>query len=425
MTDGGDAGDGSVRSDMSLTRRTVLQLAGITAFLSDGTRAASDTARAAADGREGRSVTRGDVAAADRTAAVGGRLGRYAAALALDGRIALVGVPPSADEPGPTDGRVAVLARYGRRWGRQTILTPVDDAGQFGRSVALDGDTAVIGGELGADPTGAHGGSAAVYTRTRGTWTRQATLDGPGTRGVDLFGTAVDVADDTLIVGASVASTDGRDSGTAFVFARNGGTWKRRATLTPPGDGIEEFGRAVAIDGKTAVVGARQTDGARPVDSGIAFVYRRRAGFWRRQATLAPPGRHRDDGFGTVLALAGKTAVVGAPTETNEYGLNAGAVHVFARRNGRWREQATLRDEDGRAARQVGTAVALDGDGLLVGARAGDGPIAFVREDDAWTRVKTLRTPDGDPGRRGSIVALDGARALVSSGVGSLEVFEP
>ena len=432
MTAGGEGSSSSGLPGVSITRRTVLKVAGIASFLADGSVSATDSARAATDRSRGRSAITTDVATAKRTATVGGRLGRNAAALAIDGRTALVGVPPSADDPGPSDGRAVVLDRHGRTWRRRAILEPDGDAGQFGRAVALDDDTAVIGGELGPDPTGAHAGSVAVYIRARNAWTRRATLGAPGSEGVDLFGTDVDVAGDTVVVGASAASTDRGPTGAAFVFERAGGTWKRRATLTPPSEGVEAFGRAVAIDENTVVVGARRTDGSRLADRGVAFVYRRYAGSWRKKAELAPSGQTRDDGFGTTLAVAGTQAVVGAPTETNDHGVNAGGAYVFARRNGRWHEQATLRDDAGHATRQFATTVALDGDGLLVGVGSGAGPVAFVRGEDGWTPVRTLRTGDGDPERGGSVVALDGARALVGSegsqpgsDAGSVEVFEP
>jgi hypothetical protein len=394
----------------SITRRTVLKLAAAVPFLSDG--AVAGTARATERG-DTRANALAAVRAGERTVAVDGVVGQHAAAVDLDDGTALVGVPPT-PETTASVGRAVVLRRSEGAWSRRATLSPDGDDGQFGGTVALDGRTAVVGGELGPDPAGDHGGSAAVFAREGDAWSRRATLHAPDSRGVDLFGTAVDVADDTVLVGASTAGVDsGRDVGAAFVFARSSGAWRRTATLVPGVDGIVEFGRAVALDGETAVVGGRRTDGGHS-DSGVVFVYRRRGGRWREQARLTPPGSDRDDGFGAALAVAGGTVLAGAPTESNESGTNAGGAHVFVRRNGVWRRQEALREENGGTAGAFGTAVALDGDVALVGGESGDGPTVFARSGAGWTTGETVPTDAGDTAVTG--VALDGTRAVVGTG---------
>lgn len=419
MADGQDPGVWSGLPDGSLGRRTVLKFAGFVPVLSGGA-AAQTTGEAGTDD----TPPAGHLATADSTTAEDDSLGRPAA-VGLGGKTAIVGAPPG---PGTAEsvGRAVVLARSRGGWTRRTTLSPDDDSGQFGSAVALDGDTAVVGAELGSDPAGGLAGSAAVFTRNGGAWQRQTTLRAPDPSGVDLFGTAVDVAGDTVLVGASGATAgDGRDSGAAFVYARSGDSWRRTANLVPSGEGTTDFGRAVALDGDTAAVGARRA-GLEPGDSGVVFVFGRRGGGWHEQAELVAGGDDRNDGFGTALAAAGGRVLVGAPAETNDVGTAAGGAYVFARRNGRWRREATLRDDSGSGNHRFGAAVALDGEVALVGTGLGRGPIVFGRSEGGWAQEKTLRTDgDGAP-----VVALDGLRAVVGTGgrpdlEGSVEVFEP
>lgn len=401
MTDGSE---GDPSPDGPPTRRTLLRLAGLAAFLGEAPGAAGAAGVTGDEAGSARSAVPGTAPTATLDAGVG----EHATAVALDGTTAVVGVAPSAGGDGPAVGRAVVFARDGETWSREAVL-PADGEGQFGRTVALAGDTAVVGSELGGPA--AHAGSATVFTRDGDTWSRQATLDAGSSGEVDLFGRAVDVAGDTVIVGASSAEQGDRRSGVAYLFTRRGGRWRRAAALGPP-DGVEAFGRAVALEGDTAVVGGRGTP---PGDSGLAVAFERRGGVWRRQAELVPSGGRRDDGFGSAVALSGGTAVVGAPTETNDDGLRAGAAHVFTRGRGAWRHRAVLRDRDGDSASRFGQAVALDGDRTLVGAESTGGPHVFARSGGAWLQQRALG--DGSRGRgAGTLVTLNGDRALVGSG---------
>lgn len=426
------ADSGGVRSP--LTRRAILKVAALASLLTEPAGATTETGQAPNEPQGPAGAGPASIAAADRITTVDGDVGRYAAAVALDDETALVGVPPAAALDGPAVGRVEVLTRTGDAWRPDATLEPAGESGQFGRTVALDGDTAVVGGELGPDPTGDHAGSATVFARDGDEWRRQATLRGPDSGAVDLFGTAVAVAGDTVLVGASAASTrDGQAPGAAFVYTRAGERWRETARLSP-GTGIEEFGRSVAISGETAVVGGRKPGARGSPGTGVASVFERHGTTWRHTATLKPRRRGRETDFGAAVALAGRTIIVGAPAESNALGMNAGGAAVFTRHRGRWRREATLQSSDGGAYDQFGSAVTLDGDVTLVGSKAGGGPFAFIRTAGAWRQVRSLGEDDTDRTEAGTVVAVDGARAVVSvvasdaagdQQTGAVEIFEP
>lgn len=420
-------------SEASITRRTAMKLALFVPFVHEQSGTNFVSTAGVTPRPQTSTFTPTSITAARRVVTFEGALGQNAEAVAIDGRTAIFGLPPTATESGPTTGRGVIVTRSEGSWTPEATLTPEGDSGQFGRAVALDGSTAVIGAEMGPEPAGDHAGSAAVFDRADGEWARSATMKAPNTGGIDFFGTAVAVADETVLVGASTASTAGRRSGAAYVYTRSDDAWSRETTLVPPIDTIEAFGRSVATDGDTVVIGARRADGG-PTDSGLVFVYRRTGGTWHSQGSLAPRGSDRDDSFGKALATDGGTIVAGAPTETNDSGMNAGTVYTFSRSTGQWRQQTVLRDEDGGTDHKFGTDVALDGDAMLIASEFGGGPVAVTRAGGTWRRVRGPGTNGQLFTKPGTAVALEGGRAVLGiegqsdrSGEtsGSVEVFEP
>ncbi|MCB1092617.1 MAG: hypothetical protein KDL87_13870, partial [Verrucomicrobiae bacterium] len=168
---------------------------------------------------------------------------------------------------------------------QQAKLTASDAATEdnFGWSVAVDGDTAVIGA-YGNDDAGGETGSAYIFTRSGATWTQQAKLIASDASSGDSFGYSVAVEGDTVVVGAYLhnGAGVGFDSGCAYVFTRSGGTWTQQAKLTATdatkGD---SFGVSVAVDGDTAVVGAYLDDrDDTTTNSGSAYIFVRNGVNW-------------------------------------------------------------------------------------------------------------------------------------------------
>src|SRR5439155_610697 len=139
-----------------------------------------------------------------------------------------------------------------------------DGAGSafFGYSVAVSGDTAVVGAYYDDTPAGTDAGSASVFVRSGTTWTQQAHLTAADGAAYDDFGTSVAVSGDTAVVGAYLDDTPaGADAGSASVFVRSGTTWTQQAHLTAAdGAAYDYFGVSVAVSGNTAVVGAYYDD---------------------------------------------------------------------------------------------------------------------------------------------------------------------
>ena len=295
-------------------------------------------------------------------------------------------------------------------------LTASDGASYdaFGVSVAVDGDTALIG-SWGDDDNGENSGSAYVFTRNAGVWTEQAKLTASDGTDFDYFGHSVAVDGDTALIGASEDDDNGLYSGSAYVFTRNAGVWTEQAKLTAS-DGASGaiFGWSVAVDGDTALIGAYGT--------GSAYVFTRNAGVWTEQAKLTASDRASGDTFGINVAVDGDTALIGAPRD-DDNGLYSGSAYVFTRNAGVWTEQAKLTASDGASGDAFGVSVAVDGDTVLIGSWGDDdngefsgSAYVFTRNAGVWTEQAKLTASDGaSVDDFGVSVAVDGNTALIGA----------
>ena len=186
----------------------------------------------------------------------------------------------------------------------------VDD--RFGGSVAISGDTVVVGAPR-DDDAGFDSGSVYVFVRSGTTWTEEAKLTASDAAAEDEFGVSVALSGDTALVGASGDDDAGSGSGSAYVFVRNGTSWSQQVKLTASDAAAEDgFGASVALSGDTALVGASGDDGT-GVSSGSAYVFVRNGTSWIQQAKLTASDAAAIDYFGYSVALSGETALVGAP----------------------------------------------------------------------------------------------------------------
>jgi hypothetical protein len=191
--------------------------------------------------------------------------------------------------------------------------------------VALDGDTLVVGARN-YDDNGSNSGSVYVFVRSGTTWTQQQKLVANDGASSDWFGNSVALDGDTLVVGAYGDDDNGSISGSVYVFVRSGTTWSQQQKLVA-NDGVAsgKFGDSVALNGDTLVVGASGDDDKGDM-SGSAYIYVRSGTTWSQQQKLVASDGVAGDSFGVFVALDGDTAVVGA------YGDDGykGSVYVFA-----------------------------------------------------------------------------------------------
>lgn len=320
-------------------------------------------------------------------------------------------------------GAAYVYVRSGDAWPQEAYLKPnLPEWGTcFGCDVGVSDDTIVVGAQYRdfipgpIDPALEDAGAAYVFVRDAGAWTQQARLlaEHPG-KG-DLFGASVAVSGDTIVIGAPLECSDGSSpidesvgyAGAAYVYVRDGVTWSLQAFLkssTPAA--WERFGISVAIAGDTLVVGG----------FGAAYVFTRSGGAWTHQATLQSGTTQPETWFGQNVAIWDDTIVVGAIHEDSTVSggatlESAGAAYVFERGPSGWDRTARLVAWNADGYDGFGYSVAVWGDVIVVGAgnEGSDGSSSadnsmfasgaaylFFRRGAGWDRGPYLKAANAD-----------------------------
>ncbi|HMR08494.1 MAG TPA: FG-GAP repeat protein, partial [Polyangiaceae bacterium] len=331
---------------------------------------------------------------------------------------------------------------------------------ELGRAIAMDGNTIVAGSAyypLGSGKNGA----VVVYTRDCNGWSLQAVLQPDNAGSQDQFGTSVAVSGDTIVVGAK--DEDGpsdamSNSGAAYVFTRCGAGWTQSAYLRASNaENNDRFGTSVAIDGDVIVVGAREEDSAATgiggdqtnnaaSQAGAAYVFRRGVSGWSQEAYLKASNAEQNDGFGAAVGVSGNTIVVSAVGEDSAAtGINgaqgndpsyiqSGAVYVFTHSGSGWAQQAYIKPSNTGANLSLGESLAIDGDTVVAGSIDETGgstgvngdqtttglssgaAYIFFRNAGTWSQqayVKASNTGANDA--FGASVAISGDRVLVGA----------
>jgi hypothetical protein len=298
-------------------------------------------------------------------------------------------------------------------WGQVKNLTIISTVPYdfFGSSVTISGDTIVVGA-MGTDGGGTERGRAYVFARNQGgkdEWGWMASLAASGAGGDgDQFGYSVAISGDTLVVGAKKDDGASTDGGAAYVFERNQGgpadNWGLvTKLLASDAEDNDHFGESVAISNDTIVVGASYEDGA-GTGRGAAYVFERNWGgadSWGQVTKLTAFDTANYDYFGESVAISGDTVIVGAPREDGASSSgNRGAAYLFVVGDGQWQQVASPRASDAEDDDRFGIAVAISGDTAVVGADGEDGGgddmgAAYVLERnqdgaDSWGEVKKL-----------------------------------
>ncbi|MCX5634647.1 MAG: FG-GAP repeat protein, partial [Planctomycetota bacterium] len=247
-------------------------------------------------------------------------------------------------------------------------LTASDGAAydQFGYSVSVSGDYAIVGA-FGDDDKGGESGSAYIFKRNGTNWVQQAKLTASDGTGGDYFGISVSINGDYAIVGAYGDDDKGSSSGLAYIFKRDGTTWSLQAKLTSSDDpNYDHFGSSVSISGDLAIVGA-DGDTANGYDSGSAYIFKRNGTNWVQQAKLTASDSTGGAYFGNSVSISSDYAIVGAYLDDDK-GNSSGSAYIFKRDGSTWSEEAKLTASDGVAGDRFGQSVSISGDYAIIGA---------------------------------------------------------
>ena len=334
--------------------------------------------------------------------------GPYGSPLGLAGTFAAIG-----SEFAGTAGAVHLFAQREGRWEPAVVLEPplgrADE--RFGTALVLADERLVVGAFGTRREDGVASGSLYVYELTDG-WRLQARLFPEGLSQPEYFGVALAADGERILAGAPEAADHGSRSGAVYIFRRDAAGsdgWVQEARLLPDptGAALGEFGGAVALRGDTALIGV---PGHARVD-----VFRREGDAWRLAERLSG---ERTSRFGSALAIAGDSVLVGAPYWPGAT-IPRGAVHVFERGEGHWKETATI-TQSTSSTLGFGSSVDVDDELAAIGSLGylgvypSHGTWFVQRSGDGWGLPQPV-VPLASPASfsLGNVVALADRRLLV------------
>lgn len=342
--------------------------------------------------------------------AEGGSGDEYGSAIAIEGNLALIGVPN--DGVGSTTYHGAVYAFFhdGNGWveEQKLLASGAPTSRFFGTAVAISGNTAVIGAHRSA-PAGP--GLAYVFEREADAWVEKATLIGHDTTPDDLFGASVAIDGDRIVVGSIWAHIGGNgQQGAAYVFERSGRNWVQTSKLVADdGTGGAQFATAIAIGGDRIIVGAPYQSGG-----GSVYSYTNTGGGWSPSGQLLPAASSSFSRFGMSLAVDGNRAIVGAPL-----GGVGGSAHLFERVGDDWLGAFELQPTVPLVGVEFGSSVALLGDRAIVAATNTDeGGALYVYDytGTIWLEQTRITNPNGlDNDDFGNALALTADFVMASN----------
>ena len=316
------------------------------------------------------------------------------------------------------------------------LLSPDSAVGDnFGRGVAISGDTIIIGADE-DDDNGDEAGAVYIFERHVGgmnNWGKVKKLLARDGEAGDEFGRNVAMSGDTVIVGAYQHDHINAGAGAAYIFERHAGgpnNWGEvKKLVASDGARSDEFGVGVGIDGDTIIVGASGNEGNLKRGTGAAYIFERHAGGvnnWGEVKKLFPVVGGAGDQFGESVGISEDRVVIGAPGN-DVLGLDTGAAYIFERHAGgldNWGEVRSIPPPSVALGGSFGDSVAISKHTVIIGAYNDDdngtwSGSATIYQRDAegvWRYVKKLLASDGAVSDSfGIAVAIHGTTALVGA----------
>jgi len=292
----------------------------------------------------------------------------------------------------------------------------VEHGDEFGYSIAISGDKAIVGSRNDYNEQ-ERTGSAYLFHWSGSNWVEQKKLVPSDVVQWNLFGHSVGISGNVAIVGAQWDDDNGTDSGSAYLYHWNGADWVEQQKITASdGAAGDEFGLVVAINGDRAIVGARQFD-----DKGnAAYIFAWNGSNWiEQQKLVASDGGMTNDFFGISVAINGDRAIVGAPGD-NDNGDDSGSAYIYHWNGTNWVEQQKITASNGEYRDSFGSAVAIEGDRAIIGATQTDnnysnaGSVYFFQWNGShWAQQQEILASDAGSGDfLGNSVSMSGDRAV-------------
>jgi len=321
---------------------------------------------------------------------------------------------------GYSSGSAYIFSKSDGGWQQTRKLIASDGAAvdYFGYSVGVFGNTAIIGA-VGDDDLGISSGAAYLFENIDGTWSQTMKLHAYDGAAMDEFGASVAIAEDVMIISSDY---DDDQMGSAIVYTKSNGAWSWAAKLRASDRAVyDHFGYSVSISADIAVVGAPNDDD-NGANSGSAYIYWKNGEYWPMKVKLCPLDGAAGDEFGTSVSNTSEIVVIGAPSDDDQ-GFSSGSVYIFEKISGNWIQTAKLTPSDGQQGNLFGGSVSISGLQVVVGARNDNdkgsysgSAYVFEKKETGWLQTSKLTASDGaDSDHFGQTVSIFDDTAIIGA----------
>ncbi len=293
----------------------------------------------------------------------------FGVSVSLSGNRALIGA--FADDDNATNSGSAYIFEFdGNNWSQtKKLIAPNGEVfDQFGVSVSLSGTRALIGSE-GDDESNSNSGAAYIFDFDGNNWNQTQKITASDADASDHFGVSVSLSGNRALIGAYFDDDNGDNSGSAYIFDFNGNNWIQAQKITASDTGIgDSFGFSVSLSENRALIGAHFDD-SNGNNSGSVYVFDKNGSNWTQSQKLIAEGGTfaTRQFFGNSVSLSNNRALIGAYFD-DENGTESGAAYIFDFDGDNWIQTTKITALDGVAFDQFGISVSLSGDRALIGA---------------------------------------------------------
>lgn len=348
----------------------------------------------------------------------------FGSSVSIDGDLAIVGAWADDTADGIGAGSAYLFRFNGTDWVEEAHLTASDGSAfdRFGYSVCVSGTSAIVGAPHDDTSAGNNAGSAYVFRYDGQNWVEEQHLFLPLGFPLDQFGWSVDLSGDRAMIGIPYDDASGPiDSGSVQLYQFDGTSWCEEQRLYCTTAEINDnFGYSVSVDQEAAIVGVRSDQVASGTGSGAAIVYRLEGVSWTEEQRLYASDAASNDQFGASVSLNNDVAIVGARYDDIMGWNDAGSAYIYRFNGSSWSEEDHLIASSGVGDDRFGISVGLGSDMAIVGAYGHD---MFGVTDSGSAYLFEMTSPGqfirGDCDRSGGTDLAD-AIVILSAAAGAL-----
>lgn len=322
----------------------------------------------------------------------------FGSSIAVDKNTAVIGAPFYTNENNVRTGAAYVFSKQKNQWQYEATLLPdTEGFGTFGMEVAIDKRVIAI----------ASGNTVYVFEQKGNSWNQVTKLEPEEYDPRDQFGASLDVNNKYIAVG----DPDFRDFGSVHIYERKAKSWQFSERIFASNSSIADaFGTDVSLSGNTLLSSSSLIN--------AGYIFNRKGNDWNESEILVP-----DDpaplGFGTSVSVSGSTAVIGRPFD-NDITISAGAAYIFEKSQNSWNQVQKLTDPAGNEDDQLGQTVDIDEKLIAVGAPgiSDEQGKAFIakKQGNNWSDLMPLESNGVQPGDQfGFSVAVSNKTVLAGA----------